>query len=84
MNELNRTTMATKAFGQDQSTQENLENLIIKRQLEKRLSEKIKNYERAAAKLEIRGDDDSAGVLNKAAKRLRNITSNTPPEKAAV
>ncbi len=68
--------MATKTFGQDRSAAENLENLIIKRQLKRRINEKIKNYERAAAKLEIRGDEDSATVLNKAANRLRPIAAN--------
>ncbi len=78
MNTAHKMAMTTKTFGQDRSAAENLESLIIKRQLERRLNEKIKNYERAAAKLEIRGDDDSACVLHKAADRLRSIRASTP------
>ncbi|WP_425410498.1 hypothetical protein [Hyphococcus sp.] len=42
-------------------------------QLSQRLSEKYTNYERAAARLELRGEHDAAIVLRRAAGRLRLI-----------
>lgn len=42
-------------------------------QLSDRLVEKYRNYERAAARLELRGESDAAEVLRKAAARLRKI-----------
>ncbi|MGE0183156.1 MAG: hypothetical protein AB7F91_09835 [Parvularculaceae bacterium] len=42
--------------------------------LNRRLHEKIENYERAARKLRISGQTDAADVLARAAGRLRHIT----------
>ena len=46
----------------------------IRRILQERLSEKIDNYEREAAKLAVRGNEDAAQVLRRAAANLRSIT----------
>ncbi|MEM8772324.1 MAG: hypothetical protein AAGD92_11795 [Pseudomonadota bacterium] len=54
---------------------DNLEKLRIRRALARRLEEKIRNYEKAAARLELRGEDDAAAALTQAAARLRLITS---------
>ncbi|HNR75968.1 MAG TPA: hypothetical protein PKM48_02485 [Parvularculaceae bacterium] len=42
--------------------------------LDKRLREKIGNYERAARKLKVVGQTDAAEALARAASRLRHIT----------
>ena len=46
--------------------------------LDRRLREKISNYERAARKLQVAGQNDAADALVKAACRLRHITTNAP------
>lgn len=50
----------------------------VNRALEKRLREKVKNYDREAAKLELRGQTDAAEVLRKAADKIRNLMLNAP------
>ncbi len=45
-------------------------------QLTDRLAEKHRNYERAALRLELRGETDAADVLRRAAARLRLIRNN--------
>lgn len=50
----------------------------INRALDKRLREKIINYDREATKLELRGQNDAADVLRKAADKLRTIMRNEP------
>lgn len=45
----------------------------VNRALDKRLREKIVNYDREATKLELRGQADAADVLRKAADKLRTI-----------
>lgn len=46
------------------------------RTLQRRLSEKIDNYEREASRLDLRGQVDAASVLRRAAANLRTLTSN--------
>ncbi len=46
-------------------------------QLNERLREKYRNYERAAARLELRGELDAAELLRRAAGRAR-LLRNTP------
>jgi len=69
-----------RAFGQETLAADKLEDMRVKRMLARRLAEKAKNYERAAAKLEIRGDGDAAEVLHRAADRLRHITAKPVQE----
>jgi len=48
-------------------------------ELHRRLREKYRNYERAAARLELRGEHDAADLLRKAAsraRRLKNMPAN--------
>ena len=49
---------------------------MIQRVLRRRQAEKIKNFERIAARLEMRGEKDAASVLNRAAEQLRALTAN--------
>ncbi len=72
--------LETRAFGQETLAADKLEDMRVKRVLARRLAEKAKNYERAAAKLEIRGDGDAAEVLQRAADRLRHITAKPAKE----
>jgi hypothetical protein len=69
-----------QAFGQETLAADRLEDMRVKRVLARRLAEKARNYERAAAKLEIRGDGDAAEVLHRAADRLRHITAKPAKE----
>ncbi len=46
-------------------------------QLNERLREKYRNYERAAARLELRGELDAAELLRRAAGKAR-LLRNTP------
>ncbi|MCB2112252.1 MAG: hypothetical protein R3C42_04640 [Parvularculaceae bacterium] len=46
--------------------------------LDRRLRQKIMNYERAARKLQVSGQTDAADALKKAASRLRHITISAP------
>ncbi len=55
---------------------ENAANTGLAEQLTERLAEKYRNYERAAARLELRGERDAAKVLRRAAGRLR-LLKNT-------
>ena len=55
-----------QTFGQETLAADKLEDLRVKRMLARRLREKVKNYERAAAKLEIRGDGDAAEEIGRA------------------
>ncbi len=63
-------------FGRSLDATTNLEAQRVRRMLQRRLFDKIKNYERIAARLEMRGEKDAAGVLNKAADQLRAITAS--------
>lgn len=67
-------------FGRDRSSADMLQDKMIRRALARRLNEKIRNYEKAAVKLEMRGEDDAAGALHRAANRLRAVTRNVPRE----
>jgi len=61
-------------FGPERSFHDLAADQSMARLLLLRLSEKSKNYDRAASRLEFRGDADSAQVLRKAATRLRSLT----------
>lgn len=63
-------------FGQDTQATDNLEAQMLRRMLRRRQCEKIRSYERIAARLEMRGEKDAATVLNRAAGRLRAITAD--------
>ncbi|WDI32774.1 hypothetical protein PUV54_06135 [Hyphococcus flavus] len=47
--------------------------VTLQEQISDRLVEKYQNYERAAMRLDLRGEHDAAEVLKKAAARLRLI-----------
>lgn len=57
----------------------------VNRALDKRLREKVINYDREATKLELRGQADAADVLRKAADKLRAImrSETEPPKEGA-
>ena len=57
-----------------------LDRQRVSRALRQRLDEKIRAYDREAAKLEVRGQGDAAQVLRKAADKLRIITLKSDPE----
>lgn len=59
-------------FGTPTPQQDN-DDISLAEQLSERLAEKYRNYERAAARLELRGETDAAKVLRRAAGRLRLI-----------
>ena len=46
----------------------------VNRALSKRLQEKIRNYDREAVKLALRGQRDAARALRKSASQLKRIT----------
>lgn len=50
-------------------------------ELNDRLKEKYRGYERAALRLELRGEHDAAAVLRKAASRVR-LLRNAPQDVA--
>lgn len=52
----------------------NLDQQRAARALRRRLAEKIENYEREAARLDIRGQADAARVLRRAAANLKTLT----------
>ena len=62
------------SFGRSHNTAANLEAQLVRRTLHRRLCERIKNYERIASRLEMRGEKDAATVLSRAANQLRAIT----------
>jgi hypothetical protein len=74
---------ARPAFGRCEPVQDALTNRSVTELLYRRLAEKSENYDRAAARLEFRGDTDSAHVLRMAAWRLRKITRSSPAEREA-
>jgi len=80
MNDSRNLAQIAEPFGRERSTTNRLEDQMIRRALARRLSEKIKNYEKAAARLAMRGEDDAADALQRAAGRLRTITKNVPRE----
>lgn len=51
-----------------------LEQRCVSTMLARRITEKCQNYDRAASRLELRGEADAARVLRRAASRLRTIT----------
>lgn len=61
-------------FGRDTSYQDMLEQRCVSTMLARRITEKCQNYDRAASRLELRGEADAARVLRRAASRLRTIT----------
>lgn len=61
-------------FGQAASVPNTLVERSVSFALLQRLSEKSENYERAASRLELRGEIDAAKVLRRAAGRLRTLT----------
>ena len=64
-------------FGTECSYQNMLEQKYVAAMLSRRLSEKHESYDRAASRLELRGEADAAQVLRRAASRLRTITRQT-------
>lgn len=54
---------------------QSLDQRRVTRALQRRLAEKIDNYEREATKLDIRGQFDAAKVLRRAATNLRSLTN---------
>ncbi len=62
-------------FGQSPDASQSLEAQRVRRMLHRRLCEKIRNYERIASRLEMRGENDAATVLTRAAGQLRAITT---------
>ncbi|WP_428407277.1 hypothetical protein [Hyphococcus sp.] len=54
-----------------------LEGQALAYKLNERLREKYRNYERAALRLEIRGEYDAATVLRRAAGRVRLLRNAT-------
>ncbi len=68
-----------RAFGRNFTASESLEQLRVRRALMDRLQNKAANYDRAAARLELRGEMDAAKVLVKASRQLRGIMANAPP-----
>lgn len=52
----------------------NLDQQRTARALRRRLADKIANYEREAARLDIRGQADAAKVLRRAATNLKTLT----------
>lgn len=60
------------------SARKSLAREDVNRALNKRLQEKIRNYDREAAKLEFRGQEDAAQVLRKAAHQLKSIVRTSP------
>lgn len=52
----------------------NLDQQRTARALRRRLREKVENYEREAARLDIRGQTDAARVLRRAASNLKTLT----------
>ena len=63
-------------FGPGETPVKHTPKADLATQLSDRLVEKYRNYERAAARLELRGESDAAEVLRKAAARLRKIRNN--------
>lgn len=63
-------------FGRSLDATANLEAQRVRRMLQRRLFERIKNYERIASRLEMRGEKDAATVLSRAADQLRAITAD--------
>ena len=60
-------------FGTDTSHRDMLEQRCVSTMLARRITEKCHNYERAARRLELRGEADAAQVLRRAASRLRRL-----------
>ncbi|MEZ5893585.1 MAG: hypothetical protein R3C58_10670 [Parvularculaceae bacterium] len=63
-------------FGQAEPTGPSAVEQELARRLNERLTEKGENYDRAAARLEMRGEHDAAKVLRQASARLKALTSN--------
>ena len=53
-------------------------------ELNRRLREKYRSYERAAARLELRGEHDAAALLRKAASRARRLKNMPANDEAGV
>lgn len=53
-------------------------------ELNRRLREKYRSYERAAARLELRGEHDAAAVLRQAASRARRLKNCPANDEAGV
>ncbi len=79
MNSATCLTRTADTFGRERTSMDMLEQRLAAKALTRRLGEKIKNYEKAAAKLELRGEADAADALHRAADRLRQITVEPPP-----
>ena len=50
-----------------------LDQRCVSVMLARRITEKCHNYDRAASRLELRGEADAAKVLRRAADRLRRL-----------
>lgn len=64
-----------RAFGRDTSASDTIETQMIRKVLQRRQGAKIRNFERIAARLQMRGEKDAATVLKRAAERLRAISA---------
>lgn len=64
-------------FGRAPDHTENRSSTIQRQQLHRalarRLDDKVNNYERAAARLELRGELDAAKALTDSAQKLRSL-----------
>lgn len=79
-----RDITACGAFGRTESDADRLEALRVKKMLARRLREKVRNYSRAASRLEMRGEVDAAAVLTRAADRLKTIAVDAESEELAI
>ncbi len=77
----NNTATATRKvlFGTPDAPKTPQYGTTLAEQVSERLAEKHRNYERAATRLELRGEHDAADVLHKAAARLRLIRNAGEP-----
>lgn len=65
-------------FGASETRAPSHDDIHLADRLSARLAEKYRNYERAAARLEMTGETDAAKVLRQAAGRLRLIRNTDP------
>ena len=60
-------------FGTGTYYRDMLDERCVSMMLARRITEKCQNYDRAASRLELRGEADAAKVLRRAAERLRRL-----------
>jgi hypothetical protein len=73
--------MQGQIFGRNNVRSDSLEQMRVRRALLSRLESKAENYDRAAARLELRGETDAAKVLVKASRQLRDMIVAAPAER---